>query len=95
VPLPLTREIKDPQATLDYTVDWSAWFKAGSTDTIASAVWILTPGITKVSQSLSATTATIKVSGGALGKVYTVTCRVTTVAGLTDDYSFEILVADK
>lgn len=40
--------IKDPDAKLPYTVDWSPWL-AGEGDTIASVTWIVPDGITKES----------------------------------------------
>lgn len=83
---------KDPQATLDYTVDWSAWL---GTDTIATSTWVLDAGITQANASLSGAQATVWVSGGVAGHMYSVTNRITTAAGRTDDRSILIRVADR
>lgn len=68
---------KDPNATLDYTFDWTD-FLAPIGDTIASVTWVLSTGLTKVSQSNTTTTATAFVSGGTVGDTATLTCRITT-----------------
>jgi len=83
---------KDPQATLDYTIDWSVWL---GTDTIATSTWIFDAGITQVSASLSGAQATVWVSGGSVGILYSVTNRITTAAGRTDERSILIRVADR
>ena len=75
---------KDPNATLDYTFDWSAWLLP-ITDTITSVTWVLSSGITKVSESNTTTTATAFISGGVLDAVEELTCRITTAGGRIDD----------
>ena len=95
MPLPLPRSQKDPQATLDYVVDWSAWLEPSSNDILVSVNWIVPVGLTKSSQTNDSTTATIWLSGGALNRVYTVTCRVTTLNNRIQDYSFQLFVQDR
>lgn len=68
---------KDPNATLDYSFDWTAWL-ALAADTIASVVWIKDAALTVVSQSFTARTATVFLSGGVAGTVLSLTCRITT-----------------
>ena len=48
--------IKDPDATLDFTVDWSLYL---GTDTIKTAVWIVPRGLTKVAESVTGALATV------------------------------------
>jgi hypothetical protein len=84
--------IKDPNATLDYAVDWSRWL-AG--DEIAASAWIVPAGLTMVSETSTATTATVWLAGGAAGQSYTVTNRITTVAGRIEDRSFIIRVEER
>ncbi len=80
---------KDPDAELDYAVDWSAWL---GTDTIASAVWTLPTGLTQPRpSSVDGAVATVWLAGGTSGVTYTVTCRVTTAAGRIDDRSHRII----
>jgi len=88
----MTRKVKDPNSTLDFVVDWTAWLNG---DTISTVTWMVTAGITKTSESNTTTTATIWLSGGQSRSVYPITCRITTAGGRIDDYSFEILVGEK
>jgi len=83
---------KDPNAILDYAVDWSRWL-AG--DTIAVSAWIAPDGLTKVSETNTATKATVWLSGGTAGQTYTVTNRITTAGGRTEDRSFTIRVEER
>lgn len=85
---------KDPNAILDYTFDWSAYLTPIG-DTISSVTWVPTSGITKVSQSNSTTTATAFVSGGVVGNVETLTCRIVTTGGRTDDRSISLKIIDR
>jgi hypothetical protein len=84
---------KDPDAKLNYTVDFTHWLGTG--ETISSVVWVVEDGITKSSSpaaSNTTTTATVYLEGGTLGQDYTVTCRITTSAGAIQDRSFTVLV---
>jgi hypothetical protein len=76
---PIATYVKDPNATLDYTVDWAAWL-SGVSDTLASVAWTVPAGLTQVAVSNSTTSATIFLSGGTAGNSYDVVCRVTTAA---------------
>lgn len=84
------RFTKDPDALLDYQVDWSAWLVDG--DTIASSTWEVQSGLTLETDASSTTTATAWLSGGTAGATYRVTNRITTAAGLTDDRTLFIQV---
>lgn len=79
---------KDPDATLDYMVDWSSWMVSG--DSIVSSTWIVPVGIVKASDSYTSTTATVWLSGGAVGSEYSVTNRVVTTQGRIDDRTIVI-----
>lgn len=83
---------KDPQAVLDYRVDWSAWL---STDTIASVVWTVPSGITQASATNTTTSATIWLSSGEAGTDYLVGCRITTAGGRTDERSILVSVRQR
>jgi hypothetical protein len=85
------RWIKDPDATLDYTLDFSEWLDA---DTLSTATWSAA-GLTVVSSAATTTTATVWLSGGTAGKVYQVRCRVTTAGGRIDDRTFELSVTHR
>ena len=77
---------KDPNAVLDYTFDWGPYLLPIA-DTIVTATWVHSAALTKVSQSNTTTTATVFVSGGVEGTSETLTCRITTAGGRTDDRS--------
>ena len=77
---------KDPQAVLDYTIDWTKWLDEVS-DTIATSTWTVPTGLTKVTESNTSKLATVWLSGGTVGTNYTVTNRITTAGGRTDDRS--------
>lgn len=82
---------KDPDGWTDYTVDWASYLNAG--DTIASSTW--TSGdLTVSSQVYTSTTATVTLAGGTVGKVYTVTNKVTTAGGLVEDRTINVVVED-
>jgi hypothetical protein len=89
---------KDPDAVLDYTLDWGAtgdpWL---SGDTIATATWTLDAGLTKVSESATATAATIWLSGGIAGSTYRVSCRIVTTNSIprVEDRSFRVVVVQR
>lgn len=76
---------KDPEEVLDYKIDWT---KRLGADTIIASDWPDPPaGITVDSALFSAKTTTIWLSGGTLGKSYTLTNRITTAAGRTMEQS--------
>ena len=83
---------KDPDAILDYAVDWSRWL-AG--DEIFSSAWTVPVGLTKVTDALTPTKTTVWLSGGTAGQSYTVTNRITTSAGRTEDRSFIAKVEER
>lgn len=83
---------KDPDAVLDYHLDWEDWL-AG--DTISAAAWTLPSGITKDSQAETDTVATIWLSGGSPGNRYFVKCHITTAAGREEDRTFRVDVRER
>jgi hypothetical protein len=84
---------KDPSAVLDYTIDWEDWLCTG--DTISTSTWTVPTGITEDSDTNTTTTATIWLSGGSDGVMYTVVNRIVTAKSRTDDRSLEITVEEK
>ena len=83
---------KDPSAILDYSIDWSLWLDG---DTIQSSSWTVPQGLTKASETNNSTTATVWLSGGTVDQTYTVTNRITTANGRTDERSILIKVEDR
>ena len=83
---------KDPDAILDYTVDWSRWL---GTDTILTSQWTVPTGLTEVSATNTPTSATVWLSGGTAGQSYPVTNRITTAGGRTEDRTITIRVEER
>jgi hypothetical protein len=83
---------KDPQAVLDYEFDWAAWLASG--ETIASFV-VTVAGVALDSSAASTTAVTAWISGGTLGELASVACRITTTAGRIDERSLNLVVEDR
>jgi hypothetical protein len=86
---------KDPNAALDYTIDWSDWLGA---DTIAASTWtVATPagGLVSATPAITPTTARTWLSGGTAGQVVRVTNRITTALGRIDDRSFNVRLVER
>lgn len=89
----MTTFIKDPDAVLDYSVDWSKWL-AG--DQIETSTWSVSdPAIEASGDSNTTTRTTVWLAGGVAGQSYTVTNRITTTGGRTDDRSLVLQVQDR
>ena len=90
-----TLATKDPDDTLDYVFDW---YDSGDgflgVDTITSATFTATTGLTIDSQSNDTQTATVWLSGGTSGQTYTVNCRIVTAAGRSKDASVDFLIEE-
>ena len=85
---------KDPDAKLDYMFDWTAWLLTVS-DSIASAAFTGSAGLTIVSSSNTANTATAFVSGGVAGGTETLTCRIVTTGGRIDDRTINLKITTR
>lgn len=84
--------VKDPDAVLDYVIDWSAWL---DTDTISTSVWTVPDGITKDSDTETATASTIWLSSGTVDTDYDGVNHIVTAAGREDDRTITIQVREK
>ena len=58
--------VKDPNAVLDYTLDWTDWLEPLSGDTFAS-VSVAVSGVTLDHTTNNGTSVTIWISGGTVG----------------------------
>lgn len=83
----------DPDAVLDFGFDWSTWL--GSGEIITTSVVLNSPGITVDSTNASNTLVTVWLSGATAGGLYTVTSRITTNQGRTDDRTFTIRATNR
>lgn len=81
--------IKDPDAVLDYKMDWTAWL--GETDIIVASSWKVDSNeIVVNSDSFTDTDTTVWLSGGLNRKKYLITNSIETDDGRKDDRSFLI-----
>ena len=89
----MTTFLKDPDAVLDYSVDWSKWL-AG--DQIGTSAWSVSDlALEATDESNTTTRTTVWLSGGTVGQSYTVTNCITTSGGRTDERSFITQVQDR
>lgn len=87
--------IKDPDAVLDYTLDWAAWL-TDIADTIASHTVTATSGITCDSSTVSGNKVIMWLSGGTVeGTTYQVTCQIVTTGGRTDERSISVKIQER
>ena len=85
--------VKDPDARLDYKIDWTSWLELA--ESISSSTWIVPTGLTKVDEATATKTTTVWLTGGTVGDKYLVTNRITTSQNRTDDRTIEIVVRDR
>lgn len=83
---------KDPDETLDYTLDWSRWL---STDTIQASTWAVPDGLTEDASSHGDDTATVWLSGGTVGTAYTLVNTITTTGGRVAERSVSLRIRSK
>lgn len=85
---------KDPGEVLDYDLDWTLRLNG---DTIATSVWSIHTGsaLLITSQSNNATVSKVILSGGLLGKTYTLKNTITTASGDTMIETVTILIKAK
>ena len=88
----MSRFVKDPDSTLDYDFDWSAWLDVD--ETIVSHEIITDDSVTVDESSEDAGTVTVWLSGPQKG-TRRVTCRITTSQGRVDDRSITLHVTDR
>jgi len=88
----ITTDPKDPDATLDYAVDWTPWLNG---ETVASHSVTAATGITKVSDSEANGVVAFRLSGGTAGTSYAITVEVTTSGGQVDQRTVTVPVAER
>lgn len=90
--------VKDPQATLDYVVNWGdKWL---GTDTLSASTWTLPsnmthPQLVQTTGTFDNDKATVWLSSGTVGVSYDVINRITTAGGRTDERTIVINVRQK
>jgi hypothetical protein len=90
----MTLLLKDPDAVLDYSVDWGTEYLLG--DLIAESSWTVEPvevgGVAVAGTDFDAVTAIVKASGGVPGRIYRLTNHVQLASGRVDNRSIVVRV---
>lgn len=87
--------IKDPNAVLDFPIDFSAWL-TDIGDTYASHQVLIASGtITLQSSSFSSGKVIAWIAGGAVGETAAFTVRITTTGGRIDDRTFYLKIKER
>jgi len=93
----MTLLLKDPEAALDYAVDWGLEYL--TSDTLIQSDWHVTPveagGVSVVASSFDTAVATVTASGGIAGHMYQLTNHVVLSSGLTDSRSIVLRVENR
>lgn len=90
----MTLLLKDPDAVLDYAVDWGAEY-LGS-DQLATSEWSVDPvepaGVSIETSSFDATISKVKAAGGVPGRIYRLVNQVVLGSGRIDTRSIVLRV---
>jgi hypothetical protein len=90
----MTLLLKDPDAVLDYSVDWGAEYL--DEDQLADSGWSVTPdepgGISVAGSDFDAAVATVKAAGGVPGRIYRLVNQVVLQSGRIDSRSVVLRV---
>lgn len=85
---------KDPESKLIYAFDWTDWLQPGETIT-GQQVFSNMPSIAISGVGQANGIVSFFAEGGDLGQFATITCRITTSAGQSDDRSVRILIKQR
>jgi len=85
--------LKDPDAVLDYAMDWSDWLD--DAETINSHTVTVDEGLTKDSDSESDGIVTIWLSGGTANTTYNIAVKIVTSASRTDERTFRVNILQR
>ena len=90
----MTLLLKDPEAVLDYQIDWGADYL--DADEIVDSQWTVSPdeplGVTVVDSQFTTTTSSVKASGGIAGRIYQLVDQVVMASGRRDRRSITLRV---
>ena len=93
------KAVKDPDAVLDYSLDWAEWLEPG--DTITASTWTASAMngaldmIEVGDMTFTGDMTTVWLSGGGECEAYVVTNHVTTSGGREDDRSLLVQVIER
>lgn len=82
----MTLLLKDPDAALDYAIDWGSQYLSG--DGLDQSSWAVVPveagGLTVAASKFDNSMATVTATGGVIGHLYQLTNQVVLQSGLSD-----------
>ena len=88
--------LKNPNATLDFSVDWDDSYLAGQT--IVNSLWRVEPStpdaVVIVNDVFDGAITAVTISGGSFGKHYQLINQIALSNGLIDERSFVVRVGD-
>ena len=86
--------LKDPDAALDYAVDWGAEYASG--DSLVESEWDVSPieagGVVVVESEIAGLETRVKAAGGVAGRMYRLRNQVLLASGLRDSRSIMLRV---
>lgn len=87
--------LKDPDAMLDYSIDWGAEYLGD--DLLTQSSWTVVPdepadGVTIAGSQFDSATSVVKAAGGVPGRIYRLVNQVITASGRTDSRSIVLRV---
>jgi hypothetical protein len=89
--------MKDPDAVLDYAIDWSAEYLGE--DVLADSAWMVEPdepgGVAVVGEDFDTGVTTVKAAGGLPGRLYRLINLVTMESGRIDSRSIVLRVEQR
>lgn len=87
--------VKDPDAVLDYRIDWSLVLNNSTpADTISTSTWTVDSGLILDSTSNTSTETTAWVSAGTLNELGKLVNKIVTSGGRTHVRTIEISIKD-
>jgi hypothetical protein len=94
----MTLLLKDPEAVLDYAIDWGADYLPED-DMLMASEWSVTPdeaeGVSIVGSTFGDRLSTVQAGGGVAGRLYRLVNRVTTQLGRIDERSIVLRVENR
>lgn len=91
----MTLLLKDPDAVLDYAIDWGAEYLTAD-DLLTESSWSVTPdesdGVVVVGSSFEDRMSTVQAGGGVPGRLYRLANNVVTQSGRIDERSIMLRV---
>jgi hypothetical protein len=93
----MTLLLKDPDAVLDYSIDWGAEYLGD--DLLSESEWTVSPdepgGVSIVGSTFDAKVAAVKAGGGVAGKIYRLENQVVLQSGRIDSRSIVLRVEQR